>query len=449
MNDFFVSLFRGLIGLAFILGVAFIFSNNKKKIDWKLVCWGIGLQVVFAIFILRGDDLRKIFFPLGWVKDFFNSISYVFVLILNFTNEGAKFVFGNLAATEGTPGYFGVFFAFQVLPSIIFLASFVSVLYYFGIMQKIVEAMAWVMSKLMGTSGAETISVSGDVFLGQTEAPLLVKPFIKDMTSSELLTIMIGGMGTISVGVMVAYIQILSFSYAKYAGVPLQQAQLLFANYLLSASIMAAPASLLVAKILYPETGEPLTKGKVKTSLETKEINFIEAAANGASDGLHLALNVAAMLIAFIALIALLNYLLQSVCYFTGLQKLTGVPVTMQYLFGSIFKYVAFAIGVPWSDSFNIGSLFGTKLVLNEFVAYLDLGKFIAAKSLAGNKSILIATYALCGFANFSSIAIQIGGTGAMAPNKKSDIAKMGIKAVLGGTLANLLTAALAGIIFN
>ncbi|MDP4115287.1 MAG: nucleoside transporter C-terminal domain-containing protein [Bacteroidota bacterium] len=449
MTGFLYSLLRGIIGLVSILGIAFIFSNNKKKIDWKLVSWGIGLQVIFAVLILRGDDLRKIFFPFGWFKDLFNGISYFFVLILNFTNEGAKFVFGNLAASEGTPGFFGVFFAFQVLPSIIFLASFVSVLYYFGIMQKIVEGMAWVMSKLMGTSGAETISVSGDVFLGQTEAPLLVRPFIKDMTNSELLTIMIGGMGTIAVGVMIAYIQILSFSYAKTAGIPLQQAQLFFANHLLSASIMAAPASLLIAKILYPETEEPLTKGKVKTNLEKKEINVIEAAANGAADGLHLALNVAAMLIAFIALIALLNYLLQTIGYFTGLQKLAGAPISMQYIFGSIFRYVAFAIGVSWNDSFNIGSLFGTKLVLNEFVAYLDLGKNIAAKSLMENKSILIATYALCGFANFSSIAIQIGGTGAMAPNRKSDIARMGLKAVLGGTLANLLTAALAGILFN
>ncbi|HZW40637.1 MAG TPA: nucleoside transporter C-terminal domain-containing protein [Ignavibacteriaceae bacterium] len=444
----FEAIIRGIIGLIVIIGIAFLLSNNKKRIDWKLVTGGLILQIIFAVLIINGDKLRQYFGPLGWFKDMFNGISWFFVLILDFTTEGSKFVFGNLAVGPGSPGSLGVFFAFQVLPSIIFFASLMSIMYYLGIMQKIVQGMAWVMARVMGTSGAESISCAAEVFVGQTEAPLMIKPYIKGMTQSELLTIMIGGMATIAGGVLMAYIQILAINFSESMHLPMDQAKLFFATHLLGASVMAAPAALLIAKVLFPETGDPETKGRVKVQVEKNASNVIEAAANGASDGLTLALNVGAMLIAFIALIALINYTLESISYFTGLYKIIGRPLSFQLIFGSIFQVLAYAIGVPWQDSLSFGSLLGTKVVLNEFVAYLDLGTMIKAKEIVNEKTIMMATYALCGFANFSSIAIQIGGTGAMAPSRKSDIAKLGIKAVIGGSLATLMTATLAGMLF-
>ncbi len=448
----FTDILRGFFGIVLILAISFLLSNNKRKINWRLVIVGLALQLVFAIFIIKGDSLRAFFFPLGWVKDFFTWVSSLFVLILNFTTEGAKFIFGNLAIGPESVGSMGVFFAFQVLPSIIFFASLMSILYYLGIMQKIVQGMAWVMAKFMGTSGAESISCAAEIFVGQTEAPLMIKPFIKGMTNSELLTIMTGGMATIAGGVMAAYIQILSQSFASTLNISLPDAQLLFATHLLSASFMSAPAALLISKIIFPETGIPETKGQVKVNIEKNASNVIEAAANGATDGLMLCLNVAAMLIAFIALVALINYLLQSLGYALGvneyLQARYGQPLNFQLIIGLILQFVAFGIGVPWQDALEFGSLLGTKVVLNEFVAYLDLGNMIQAKTLVDSKTILMATYALCGFANFSSIAIQIGGTGSLAPSRKSDIAKLGIKAVIGGSLATLMTATLAGILF-
>jgi CNT family concentrative nucleoside transporter len=448
----FISLFRGIGGLLLILLIAYLFSNNRKKINWKLVIGGLVLQIIFAVLIIKGDILGNYFFVLKWPKIFFEWLSSFFVLILNFTSEGAQFVFGNLALGPESPGSLGVFFAFQVLPSIIFFASLMAVLYYLGIMQKIVQGMAWVMAKVMGTSGAESISCAAEIFVGQTEAPLMIKPFIKGMTQSELLTIMTGGMATIAGGVMAAYIQILSQSFADTLNMPIDKAQLLFATHLLSASFMAAPGALFISKIMFPETGEPLTKGSVRVKVEKNASSAIEAAANGASDGLNLSLNVAAMLIAFIALIALVNYILQSIGYALGINDYLmhnfGHPLSFQLLLGWIFQFIAVGIGVPWKDALDFGSLLGTKLVLNEFVAYLDLGKMIQVKSITDPKTIFMATYALCGFANFSSIAIQIGGTGALAPSRKSDIAKLGLKAVLGGTLATLTTATLAGVFF-
>ena len=448
----FESFIRGIFGLALLIGIAFLISNNKKKINWRLVLSGFALQIFFAILILRGDSLRSYFAPLAWPKDFFNSVSYVFVLILNFTTEGAKFVFGNLALAPGNEGNLGFFFAFQVLPTIIFFASLMSVLYYFGVMQKIVQGMAWVMAKVMGTSGAESLSCTANIFVGQTEAPLMIKPFIKGMTQSELLTIMIGGMATIAGGVMAAYIQMLGSAYATAHGVPLLQAQQMFATQLLGASFMAAPGAMMIGKILIPETVESETKGKVKVSIEKNSSNAIEAAANGAADGLMLALNVGAMLIAFIALIALINYLLNGLGDLVGLntylQANFGQPLSFQLIIGMVLQFVAYGIGVPWQDSLTFGSLLGTKVVLNEFVAYSDMGKLVEVGKLVNEKSILMATYALCGFANFSSIAIQIGGLGPLAPNRKSDIAALGIKAVIGGVLTTLLTATLAGLFF-
>lgn len=447
-----MDILRGILGLILLLGIAFLLSNNKKKINWRLVAGGIVLQIIFAFFILKGEYLRTIFGPLGWIKDFFYWVSGFFVVLLNFTTEGAKFVFGNLAISPGLDGSLGMFFAFQVLPTIIFFASLMSILYYLGIMQKIVQGMAWVMAKVMGTSGAESLSCTANIFVGQTEAPLMIKPFIKGMTYSEILTIMVGGMATIAGGVMAAYIQILGNSYAQTLHIPLDQARQLFATQLLGASVMAAPAAMLISKIMIPETSEPETKGKVKVAIEKNASNLVEAASNGAGDGLTLALNVGAMLIAFIALIALVNYILQAVGNVTGwnaaLQAAYGQPLNFQLILGWILQFLAVGIGVPWHDALQFGSLLGTKIVLNEFVAYLEMGKMIAAKTLISDKGIMMATYALCGFANFSSIAIQIGGLGPLAPNRKSDIAKLGIKAVIGGSLATLMTATLAGMLF-
>lgn len=448
-----ISVFRGLIGILLLIGISFLISNNKKKINWRLVLSGLALQFVFALLILKGEDMRSFFAPLAWPKDFFASVSYVFVLILNFTTEGARFVFGNLALPPGSENSLGFFFAFQVLPTIIFFASLMSVLYYLGIMQRIVQGMAWVMAKVMGTSGAESLSCTANIFVGQTEAPLMIRPFIKDMTRSEILTIMVGGMATIAGGVMAAYIQILGSAYAVSHGVPLIEAQQMFATQLLGASVMAAPAAMVISKILIPETGEPVTKGTVKVEVEKNASNIIESAANGAADGLKLALNVGAMLIAFIALIALINYLLNGLGDILGvnayLTENFGKPLNFQLIIGMVLQGVAFGIGVPWEDALNFGSLLGTKIVLNEFVAYSDMGRLIEIGQFVNEKSILMATYALCGFANFSSIAIQIGGLGPLAPSRKSDIAQLGIKAVTGGVITTLLTATLAGLLFS
>jgi len=319
-------------------------------------------------------------------------------------------------------------------------------------MQLIVQGMAWIMARSLGTSGAESLSCSANIFVGQTEAPLMIKPYLKDMTKSEILTIMVGGMATIAGGVMAAYIQILGSAYSVKHGIPLLEAQRLFAAQLLGASVMAAPAAIVISKILFPETEEPATKGTVKVDVEKDAANIIEAAANGAGSGLKLALNVGAMLLAFIALIALINYLLNGAGDILNLNKILianfGSPLSFELLLGWVFQFVAFGIGVPWEDALNFGSLLGTKIVLNEFVAFTEMGTMIEVGKIINEKTILMATYALCGFANFSSIAIQIGGLGPLAPNKKSIIAGLGIKAVIGGVMATLMTATLAGLLF-
>ena len=446
-----ISLLRGVLGLFLILGIAILFSNNRRRISWRLVGMGVLIQVVFAVFILYSEKLSAWFAPLGWPKAVISWLGGAVVSLLNFTTEGSKFVFGRLAVNSG-PDSLGVFFAFQVLPTIIFVATLTSVLYYLGILQAVVKGMAWIMAKLMGTSGAESLSNTANVFVGQTEAPLLIKPYIGTMTNSEILTIMVGGMATIAGGVMAAYIQMLGQALAEVQKIPLAEAQLRFAVQLLAASVMAAPASLVIAKILYPETGTPVTKGTVRLKVEKNASNFIEAAATGAGDGMHLALNVGAMLLAFIAGIALINYL------FVGLGDLLhvnaylkaqfGQPLSLQLIFGVVLRYLAMGIGVPVRDAFAFGSLLGTKVVLNEFVAYIDMVGLIK-QGVLSPKGITMATYALCGFANFSSIAIQIGGIAPMAPHRKKDIAGLGLKAVLGGTLATLMTATLAGILLG
>ena len=449
----FISILRGFFGILLLVGISYILSNNKSKISWRLVAGGLALQIVFAVLILKGENLRAFFAPLGWPKDFFNWISYFFVLVLNFTTAGAQFVFGDLAKPPGAEGSLGSFFAFQVLPTIIFFASLMSLLYYLGIMQIIVKGMAWVMAKTLGTSGAESLSNSANVFVGQTEAPLMIKPFLNKMTKSEILTIMVGGMATIAGGVMAAYIQILGSAFAIKNGIPLEQAQQLFATRLLGASVMAAPAGIVISKIIYPETGDPVTKGTVKIEVEKNASNVIEAAANGAADGWKLAINVGAMLLAFIALIALVNYLLHGfgdiINVNESLMSKFGQPLSFQLLIGLVMQFVAFGIGVPWEDALNFGSLLGIKVVLNEFVAYTEMGTMVEIGKIINEKTILMLTYALCGFANFSSIAIQIGGIGPLAPDRKSDIAALGLKAVLGGVLATLMTATLAGLLFS
>ncbi|SHK72750.1 NupC/NupG family nucleoside CNT transporter [Rhodothermus profundi] len=437
-----IALLRGILGLTVILGLAYLLSSDRRHINWRTVAGGLLLQIVLAIFILKGRELGAWFAPLGWPKEFFAWVSSFFVLVLNFTTEGARFVFGNLALSPGLDDSLGFFFAFQVLPTIIFFSSLMAVLYHLGIMQRIVQAVAWVVSRTLGTSGAESLSVSANIFVGQTEAPLVVRPYLEKMTRSELMAVMTGGMATIAGGVMAAYIQLLGDPYAQARGLTLEAARLQFAEHLLGASVMAAPAALLLAKILIPETGQPLTARTVRVSIERRTRNVIDAAAAGASDGLKLALNVGAMLIAFIALIAMLNYFLG----WAG--GLVGVELSLERLFGWTLAPVAWLIGVPWSDAAQFGALVGTKLVVNEFVAYLNLSTLIGQNVLS-QKAIVMATFALCGFANFSSIAIQIGGIGPLAPSRISELAELGLRAVLAGTLANMMTATIAGVLIG
>lgn len=437
---FIVELLRGLLGLVAILGIAFALSRHRSRIDWRTVGAGLLLQIIFAVLILKGEAMGEYFAPLAWPKAFFSWVSSFFVLVLEFTTEGARFVFGDLALSPGQDDSLGSFFAFQVLPTIIFFSSLMSILYYLGIMQRIVTGMAWLVRRFLRTSGAESLSVTANIFVGQTEAPLVVRPYLSGMTTSELMAVMTGGMATIAGGVMAAYIQMLGDAFAQAQGLALDAARLAFAEQLLGASLMAAPAALLLAKIMIPETKTPETAGRASVETEQRSENVIDAAANGAGDGLKLALNVGAMLIAFIALIAMGNYIVE------WISGLFGAEVTLQQLFGWILAPVAWTIGVPWQDAVHFGSLLGTKVVLNEFVAYLGLAENIEAAVLS-QKTVVMATFALCGFANFSSIAIQIGGIGPLAPERTSELAQLGLRAVLCGTLANMMTATIAGVL--
>ncbi len=429
------------LGIFVLLGVAWLLSNNKKRIDFRVVIWGLLLQIIFAVLILKTGPGQGVFF---FARAFIAKL-------LSFTDAGASFLFGNLyrgdagiveqmggvgpmQIRDGVSGQFidiGIIFAFHILPTIIFFASLMSVLYHLGIMQKIVQFMAWIMAKSMGTSGAESLSAAGNIFVGQTEAPLLVKPYVPEMTHSELMAIMVGGFATIAGGVMAAYVRF---------GVD--------AGHLMAASVMSAPAALVMAKIIYPETGQPKTRGIVKLPKDKTTANVIDAAAAGAADGLRLALNVGAMLMAFIALIAMINF---------GLGKIDDVvnfitfhhtqfdwDLSLKKILGVIFSPIAFFLGVTPKDMLHFGNLLGTKISINELIAYIDL---VSLKGVISERSYIIATYALCGFANFSSIAIQIGGIGGIAPERRSDLAKIGLKAMIGGALASWLTAAIAGIL--
>ena len=412
----------GLFGLACLVSIAWLCSNNRGAVDWRLVATGISLQIAFAALVLLAPGGRQVFEALG----------HGFVKLLEFTQVGAALVFGDLARSEKL----GFIFAFQVLPTIIFFAALMGVLYHAGVMQRIVRGMAWAITKVMRVSGAETTSVCASIFIGQTEAPLTIRPYIAKMTQSELLTIMIGGMAHIAGGVLAAYVGMLG------GGDPVQQA--FYAKHLLTASIMAAPATLVIAKILAPETGEPLTRGKVRMEVEKTTVNVIDAAAGGASDGLRLALNVGAMLLAFVALIALVNAPLTWLGEASGLAAWLGRPTDLGTLLGYLMAPVAWIIGVPWQDAVQVGGLIGQKIVLNEFIAYLQLAEIQGSLTDQGR---LVATYALCGFANFSSIAIQLGGIGGLAPERRGDIARLGMRAVLGGSIATFMTATIAGVL--
>ncbi|WP_020402938.1 NupC/NupG family nucleoside CNT transporter [Gracilimonas tropica] len=442
-----MDIIRGIIGIVSLLGLAFIFSNNKRNINWKLVAIGVGFQFLLAIFILKADVLAAFWAPLGWPMVAFKQVASFFVVVLNYTTEGASFIFGRLGKGPESPDSLGVFFAFQVLPTIVFFASLTAILYHYGILQFVVKMVSKAIQKLLGTSGAETLSVVSNIFVGQTEAPLVIKPFIEKLTKSELMVVMTGGMATIAGGVMAAYVAMLGTPFAEANGLEIAVAQQLFAERLLGASLMAAPAALVIAKILYPEDGEPVTKGDVSMHVEQTDANGIDAAASGASVGLKLAANVGAMLLAFIALLAMLNGILGWGSDLLGISSLLGESLTIEMVLGWVFAPIAWLIGVPWSDAVNMGSMLGTKIVLNEFVAYLQLAEQVSAASISP-KTIAMATFALCGFANLSSIAIQIGGIGGLAPSRKSDLAKFGIKAVFAGTLANLMTATFAGMLF-
>ena len=396
------------VGLIVMTAIAYAFCENRKAIQWRTVISGILLQIVFGLLILKTSAGHDLF---AYIGRGFNAI-------LAYTGEGARFLFGNLATPSQSLGFI---FATMVLPTIIFMSSLMSVLYHLGIMQKVVEVVAKVMMKVMRTSGAESLAAAANIFVGQTEAPLVIKPYVNSMTKSELMCLMTGGMATVAGGVLAAYV-----GFGIDAG------------HLLAASVMSAPAALVCAKLMVPEVEESETAGVVRVDTPKVATNVIDAAATGASDGLKLAVNVAAMLLSFIALVAMLNGILSS------LGGLVGYPqLTFELIMGYVNAPVAWVLGCPWEDCFRVGSILGKKLVLNEFVGYLDL---VEAKATISERSTIITTYALCGFSNFSSIAIQLGGIGTMAPDKRPVLAAYGIKALIGGTLACYMTACIAGI---
>lgn len=433
---------RGFIGIIVLLFIAYLLSSYRKKIDWKLVASGIILQIIIALLVLKVPFIRNAFDALGGG----------FVKFLGFAAYGAEFLFGDLARNSDVVTHsrhnLGFLFAFQALPAVIFFSSVTAGLYYLGILQKVVYGFAWIMTKTMRLSGAESLSAAGNIFLGQTEAPLLVRPFISGMTQSELHCLMTGGMATIAGSVMGAYITFLGGTDPE---------QLIkFATYLLCASIMNAPAAIVMSKIFLPETEPDKIDKSLTVNKESIGVNVIDAFATGAADGLKLALNIGAMLLAFIAIIYAMNWILvDGIGNWTGLnawvvESTNGAfkGFSLQYIFGQIFRVLAFAMGVSWSEALQVGSLLGQKMVINEFVAYLSLSDMKTA-GLLSEKSIIISTYAICGFANFSSIAIQIGGIGGMAPDRQSDLSRLGLKALLAASLATMMSGTIAGALFG
>ncbi len=398
------------LGLLTFVGIAYGLSENRKKIVWQTIISGILLQFVFAYLILKTETGHIVF---KWLGDVFNSL-------LDHTQQGSEFIFGNLAKPNS--GSWGFLFFTMVLPTIIFISSLMAVLYHLGIMQKIVQVMAYAMMKVMKISGAESLAAAANIFLGQTEAPLVIKPYVDKMTPSEIMCLMTGGMATIAGGVLVAYI-----------GFGIE------ASHLLAASFMAAPASIVFSKLMVPETQIPLTMNQCKLADEKTAANVIDAAAAGASEGLKLAVNVGAMVLSFIALIALLNALLAWCFSLVGLQN-----ITFELIIGYLNAPFAWLLGIPWEDCLKVGGILGKRIIMNEFVAYVDLAQ---VKSTITDRSVMITTYALCGFANLSSIAIQIGGIGTMSPLQRKTIIKYGVKSLIAGTLACYMTAAIAGML--
>ncbi len=402
--------FIGLLGIVVLLAIAFSFSNNKKQINMRIIGWGLGLQALFAIFILKT--------PIG--SPLFGFLDKTIRKLISFSDAGSDFLFKSFVPDVGYHVAM-INFAFRALPTIIFFSSLMAVLYHFGIIQIIVKWIARAMQKTMGTSGSETLSVSANIFVGQTEAPLIVRPFLHHMTKSELMAVMTGGFSTVAGGVLAIYVMWLG----DIPGI---------AGHLLAASVMSAPGALVVAKIIYPETQSSETMGDLKIDIEQKSTNAMEALGDGATSGLKLAANVAAMLIAFVSLVAMINYLLG----FAG--------TSMETILGFIFKPLAWTMGVPWSEAGILGTLMGKKIVFTELIAYGDLKELMSAGTIS-NRTAIIASYALCGFANFGSIGIQLGGIGGMAPERKKDLAKLVTKAMVGGALASWLTATIAGLL--
>ena len=419
-----------LLGIFVLLALAWLLSNNRRLFPWRIVLWGLGLQAILAVLLLKTP----------WGVAFFAGARNFVTRLLSFTDAGASLLWGNLYRTgddvvafanpeaghwmvtnsvTGELQSIGTVFVIHILPTIIFFSSLMALLYHLGVMQKAIAGMAWIMRKTMGTSGSETLSASANIFVGQTEAPFVIKPYLGTMTRSELMAVMVGGFATVAGGVMAAYVRF---------GVD--------AGHLLAASVMSAPAALVVAKIMYPETEESPTRGAVSLDVPREHANFLDAAAGGAAVGLRLAANVGAMLLAFTALVAMVNY------------GLGFLGTSMQQIFGWVFAPIAFVMGVPWSEATTFGNLLGTKIAVNEFLAYIELGNATGNGSLSP-RSVVIATYALCGFANFSSIAIQIGGIGTIAPERRADVAGLGIRAMFGGALASWLTATIAGVLIG
>lgn len=411
----------GLVGIAVIFGIAYLASSNRQAIQWRIVFWGVILQLTFGLLVLK----------IGVGRQALSAVASAVTALIGFADKGGGFIFGWLVEQPQQIEMFNrelpFIFAFKVLPIVIFISSFFTCLYYLGVMQVIVLAMAKLMKRFMGVSGAESLAAAANVFMGQTEAPIIIAPYIPTMTYSELMALMTGGMATVSGAILGGYI-----------GLGIR------AEYLITASIMAAPASLMMAKLLIPETDSPQTAGEIKLEVERTDANLIEAAARGASQGLTLALNIAAMLIAFISIIYLFNGVLSWTGELVGWEAWAGRPLTLQLLLGYLLAPLALIMGVPWQDVTEVGQVIGLKIVLNEFVAYADLAQI---KANLSTKSELIATFALCGFANFSSVGIQIGGIGGLAPGRKTDLAKLGLRAVLAGSLASFMTATLAGML--
>ena len=436
------SILRGGVGIVFFLGVCYLFSNNRKNINWKLVGTGMGMQLFLALAILK----------IPFVGRIFASIARFFVVVLDFTTEGAKFIVGNWPAVAqitngitGDPHTIGFVFAFKVLPTIIFFSALTSLLYYLGVLQFIIKGFAWVMTRLMGLTAAESLAAAANVFIGQTEAPLVVKPFLEGMSRSEILCLMTGGMATIAGSVFAAYVGFLGGDDPA-----LQQ---MYATHLLIASIISAPAAIVASKMLYPEDRKVDEASQVlDIPRQNAGTNILDAIARGTSDGLRLAVNVGAMLLVFIAMIAMVNYILQDMLGdWTGLNDwVAGITsgqykgFNLEFILGAIFSPMAWLIGIENADLMSVGQLLGTKTTINEFVAYANLE---SVKDVISERSVIITTYALCGFANFGSIGIQIGGISALAPGQRKNLTELGLKALIGGTVACFLTATIAGMI--